>query len=306
LVKAKGLSRIIVSMFFKGLRLTGRGWLWRRWHIRISKDQRRFATCSALSASALSPLVMARGHRIEAVSEVPLVVADVDIDSSAKTKDAIALLASLGLGPDLERVRDSHKLRTGKGKGRNRRYVHRRGPLIIHNKERGGNDTLIQAFRNIQGVDTCNVHRLNLLQLAPGGHLGRLILWTESAFKSLDSVFGTTKTASKEKHGYRPPTAVCTNADIGRIMRSEEVQSVLRPIQPQSHPRPVKRNPLKNMDTMIRLNPFALTKQKRASQAKAKSQIKRKDKVKKNREFVKQLLAPAIAPVRGEDEFAPF
>ena len=30
-----------------------------------------------------------------------------------------------------------------------------------------------------------------LLQLAPGGHLGRFIVWTKSAFEQLDSVFGT-------------------------------------------------------------------------------------------------------------------
>ena len=28
-------------------------------------------------------------------------------------------------------------------------------------------------------------------QLAPGGHLGRFIVWTKSAFERLDSVFGT-------------------------------------------------------------------------------------------------------------------
>ncbi len=28
-------------------------------------------------------------------------------------------------------------------------------------------------------------------QLAPGGHLGRFIIWTKSAFEKLDSIFGT-------------------------------------------------------------------------------------------------------------------
>jgi len=60
------------------------------------------------------------------------------------------------------------------------------------------------------------------------------------------------------------------------------------------------------MDAMVRLNPFALTRQSRASAATQKSAAKRKDKVKKNREFVKQLLTPSIAPVRGEEEYAPF
>ena len=29
-----------------------------------------------------------------------------------------------------------------------------------------------------------------LLQLAPGGHLGRFIIWTKSAFEQLDTIFG--------------------------------------------------------------------------------------------------------------------
>ena len=62
--------------------------VWRKWHHRINKNQRRSATCSALAASALPGLVMARGHLIDSVAEVPLVVAN-DIESISKTKDAV-------------------------------------------------------------------------------------------------------------------------------------------------------------------------------------------------------------------------
>lgn len=37
---------------------------WRRWHRKVNINQRRFAVCSALAASAVVPLVMARGHRV--------------------------------------------------------------------------------------------------------------------------------------------------------------------------------------------------------------------------------------------------
>jgi hypothetical protein len=57
---------------------------------------------------------------------------------------------------------------------------------------------------------------------------------------------------------------------------------------------------------MLKLNPFALTRSRRLVAASQKSATKRKEKVQKNREFVQQLLTPAVAPVRGEDEFAPF
>lgn len=56
--------------------------------------------------------------------------------------------------------------------------------------------------RNLPGVELCAVSRLNLLQLAPGGHLGRFIIWTKDAFERLDSLYGTYKKASEEKVDY--------------------------------------------------------------------------------------------------------
>jgi len=157
----------------------------------------------------------------------------------------------------------------------------------------------------------CNVNRLNLLQLAPGGHVGRFVIWTESAFKELDNIFGTRKAESSHKSGWKLPPGILTNADIGRILTSNEIQSAIRPAKTTTF-RPRKRNPLVNSGAMIKLNPFALTRSQRLAAANEKSKKKRKVKVQKNRKgvvvnnFVGQLLAPAIAPVRGEDEFAPF
>ena len=47
---------------------------WRRWHRMINVNQRRYALVSALAASAVPGLVMARAHKIEQVAEIPLVV----------------------------------------------------------------------------------------------------------------------------------------------------------------------------------------------------------------------------------------
>merc|ERR1712194_998418 len=60
---------------------------WRKWHKKININQKRYAVCSALAASAVPALVMARGHRIEEVPEIPLVLAD-DIASTKKTSAA--------------------------------------------------------------------------------------------------------------------------------------------------------------------------------------------------------------------------
>lgn len=159
---------------------------WRKWHVKVNQNQRRFATVSALAASALPSLVLARGHRIEEIEEVPLVVSS-SIESYVKTKQAVALLKTLKAYADVTKVSNSRKLRAGKGKMRNRRHRQRRGPLIVYNEDMG----IVKAFRNLPGVEVVNVRRLNLLQLAPGGHLGRFVIWTEGAFGLLDEVFGT-------------------------------------------------------------------------------------------------------------------
>ena len=122
--------------------------IWRRWHRKVNVAQRRYAVASALAASAVPALVMARGHKIDAVPEIPLVVRGAK--GLTKTKDAVKLLEGVGAMPDVARVVDSKKLRAGRGKMRNRRYVQRRGPLVIYADE---DDETARAFRNIAGVD---------------------------------------------------------------------------------------------------------------------------------------------------------
>merc|ERR1719265_1993057 len=98
--------------------------VWRRWHRRVNVTQKRHAVATALAASSLPPLVMARGHRIGDVAELPLVVSD-GIESVSKTKQAVEMLKKLGCGEELKKVADSKKIRAGKGKMRNRRYAMR-------------------------------------------------------------------------------------------------------------------------------------------------------------------------------------
>ena len=44
--------------------------IWRKWHRKINKKQRRYAVCAALAASALPALVMARGHKVDSALEI--------------------------------------------------------------------------------------------------------------------------------------------------------------------------------------------------------------------------------------------
>merc|ERR1712241_342657 len=67
---------------------------WRKWHRRVNRKMRKYAICSAVAASALPSLLMARGHQVEGIPEVPVVVTN-GIESLTKTKAAVALLKSL-------------------------------------------------------------------------------------------------------------------------------------------------------------------------------------------------------------------
>merc|ERR1712083_288310 len=84
--------------------------VWRKWHKKVNLKQKRNAVASALAAAACGPLVMARGHKIDDVPELPLVV-----DSLNKEKTAALLksLDNLGCAGDLARVRSSKNTRAG-------------------------------------------------------------------------------------------------------------------------------------------------------------------------------------------------
>jgi large subunit ribosomal protein L4e len=246
---------------------------WRRWHRKISVNQRRVAVSSALAASALPALVTARGHRIEHVAELPLVLSD-SLNRVSRTKDAKAILERIGAYEDVEKSKDSRQLRCGAGKSRNRRYTQRRGPLVVYDVSEG----LDKAFRNLPGVELALVDNLSLLDLAPGGHLGRFIVWTKGAFEKLDSLFGTYEESAKYKSGFTLPRPMMTNADLARIINSDEIQSVLKPSVSAALVLPKHSNPLRNKAARAALNPYYTTVQKREN-AKHNLDAKQKQKL---------------------------
>ncbi|CAD5207117.1 unnamed protein product [Bursaphelenchus okinawaensis] len=239
---------------------------YRRWHRRVNVAQRRFAVASAIAASGVPSLVQARGHVIDKLNEIPLVVSE-KIESLKKTKDAVAFLKRVNLWDDIEKVYASKRQRAGRGKSRNRRHKQKRGPVIVYANDGG----LTHAFRNIPGVTLQKVTALNLLKIAPGGHLGRLIVWTEGAFRKLDSVFGTFARKSDQKKGFILPRAKMVNSDFKRIVNSEAVLNALAPKSIKSTVRKVHRNPLRQKKIMARLNPYSEVIRRAAILASAKT-----------------------------------
>lgn len=252
--------------------------IYRRWHRKISVNQRRYALSSAIAASGITSLVMARGHAIDNVPEMPLVIND-SLNSITKTKDAKAIMKRLGGIQDIIKSAASRKIRVGSGKARNRRFVQKRGPLVIYDVSEG----LDRGFRNLSGVSVANVDNLSLLDLAPGGHVGRFCIWTKGAFEKLDSLFGTYEEASQMKSGFSLPRPMMTNTDLARIINSDEVQSVVRAPKALSAVIPKKRNPIRVSAARVALNPHHAVVQKREQEKKTVAQKKKQYAEKKAR-----------------------
>merc|ERR1712154_186407 len=239
---------------------------WRRWHRKVNVAQKRYAVCSAIAATGVPALVMAKGHQIQGIPEVPLVASD-KVQSFSKTKEAVVFLRRNKAWADVAKVYATRRMRAGKGKLRNRRRVQKLGPLVIYDQDQG----LTKAFRNIPGVDVIQVDNLNLLKLAPGGHVGRFCIWTEGAFKKLDALYGTWRKASTSKQGWNLPQPKMANTDLSVLLKSEAIRKVTRaPVKKIVHA-VVRTNPLKNIRSMLQLNPYAAVQKKNAELVSAKN-----------------------------------
>jgi large subunit ribosomal protein L4e len=151
---------------------------------RIPKKEAKLALLSAIAATASKATVKSRGHQITKVPQIPLVVTD-EIAELKKTKDFEETLTQLGLADDVVRVKNSRKIRAGKGKRRGRKMKQAVGPLIVISEDKG----LRAAASNVPGVDVALVSTLNTELLAPGTHAGRLTVWSFGAIEYLGKVY---------------------------------------------------------------------------------------------------------------------
>ena len=143
---------------------------------KINKKERRKALRSALAATFNEQIVKQRGHQIEFL---PAII-EAKMETLQKTKEVEQMLQNLKLNNELTRI-STVKIRAGKGKMRNRKYKVRKGPLFVVSKP----CPLQKAAENLLGVDACVVNDLNINLLAPGGHPGRLTIYSEDAIKRL-------------------------------------------------------------------------------------------------------------------------
>ncbi|NOQ56370.1 MAG: 50S ribosomal protein L4 [Nanohaloarchaea archaeon] len=146
----------------------------------INNTERKLAIRSAISATADKEIVSGRGHKVDGITEFPIICED-KLETVTKTQDALKILKSIGLSFDIERSSE-RKIRAGRGTMRGRNYRIKKGPLVVVANNKGINE----AASNIVGVDVIEVKNLNAEILAPGTHAGRLTVWTKSAIEMLE------------------------------------------------------------------------------------------------------------------------
>jgi len=103
----------------------------------------------------------------------------------------------------------------------------------------------LRACRNISGINVTTIDDLDLLELAPGGHAGRFIIWTAGAFKKLAD--------------FKTPRQIMSNSDVDRLIESDEIEAVVKPVPDPAlaYQRQYLPNPLQDHARMLELNPYA-------------------------------------------------
>ena len=166
------------------------------WSQKMNSKEKKLARNSAIAASCNSELVSLRGHRFSEDIQFPIIIDtyvesrddseekyDFElIPSQYSTRKFVSIMEALGLGDDLERSKKGRKIRAGKGTMRSRKYRTPKSILLVVEQKLGLN----KAARNVPGVDVVSVKDLSAEDLAPGGDLGRLTVWTKAAIEALE------------------------------------------------------------------------------------------------------------------------
>ncbi len=150
-------------------------------HEKVNKKEKALARKSAIAATGNPILVESRGHIIEEIQYLPLIVSD-ELESLKKTNEINDVFSKLGLSYDLAKAkRRNSEIRPGKGKSRGRKYKTGKSVLVVIGHDEG----IRNAAKNLPGVDVILVDQLNTEHLAPGTHAGRLTIYTKSAIEYL-------------------------------------------------------------------------------------------------------------------------
>jgi|TARA_B110000438_G_scaffold99069_1_gene98026 large subunit ribosomal protein L4e len=166
------------------------------WSQKLNVKQRVIARNSAIAATINSDMVSSRGHNFDSKVRFPIIidgytesrgesVEKFDVESlplQNSTRKFVAMMNGLGLGEDLERAKSGRTIRAGKGTMRGRKYRTPKSILLVVACSNG----LHKAARNVPGVDVVAAKDLCAEDLAPGGDVGRLTVWTKAAIEAME------------------------------------------------------------------------------------------------------------------------
>jgi large subunit ribosomal protein L4e len=166
------------------------------WSQKLNSKQKTLARNSAIAATVNPEMVSSRGHHFDENVRFPIIIDSYtesregsiekfDVESlplQNSTRKFVAMMEGLGLGADLNRAKSGRTIRAGKGTMRGRKYRTPKSILLVV----ANRDGLHKAARNVPGVDVVAAKDLCAEDLAPGGDLGRLTVWTKSAIKAME------------------------------------------------------------------------------------------------------------------------
>ena len=149
---------------------------------KINKKENKLALCSAIAATTSKELIERRGHKIDGIELFPIVVED-DIESISNTRKMINVLNNLNIIQDVKRL-ENRKRRSGKVVLRGRASKIGKSVLfVVSNSEK-----ISKACSGIPGVDSCSAKDLSVLNLAPGGTVIRLTVFSKKAIEEISQI----------------------------------------------------------------------------------------------------------------------
>lgn len=145
---------------------------------KMNEKEWLLALKSAIAATANMSLVTGanRNHAVKDLS-LPIVI-DKSFESIKKASDVSAAFEKLGLAEDITRAGDT---KSKAGKARTGKIKEGKSVLVVVS----GDCDAMKSAKNLAGVDVIDAENLDVSLLAPGGHPGRLTVWTEGALDKI-------------------------------------------------------------------------------------------------------------------------
>lgn len=154
--------------------------------LKINEKEKLKALLNALYACTNIEIVRQRYSKIRDNEEIakhlasiglPVIITDLDVDRAKTFKQLLHKIFDKAIDVVLKKK----KVRAGKGKMRGRRYKTTAGMLLVI---ASSEEEKAKRIRNLP-IEIVKAKLLSIKHLAPGGHAGRIVMFTEKAINEL-------------------------------------------------------------------------------------------------------------------------